>query len=234
MQGKNYFIVGASSGIGNVLALLLKEKGATVITAARRSTEEYGHIPISLDVLTMTGEELKNIPDTLHGLVYCPGSISLKPFSRLKTEDFLSDFQLNVLGAVKVIQNVLPHLKKAEGSSIVLFSTVAVNNGMSFHASIAAAKGAVEGLGRSLAAELAPSKIRVNMIAPSLTDTPLASQLLSSPEKREASAKRHPLGRIGKAEDMAKIAAFLLSDEASWITGQTIGVDGGMSVIKQL
>lgn len=234
MQRKNYLIVGASSGIGEAIALLLKQRGANVITAARRTTDHIGHQAIRLDVMTMTGEELKTLPDTLHGLVYCPGSISLKPFNRLKTEDFLTDFQINVLGAVKVIQSVLPQLKKADGSAIVLFSTVAVSNGMSFHASIAAAKGALEGLGRSLAAELAPSKIRVNMIAPSLTDTPLASQLLSSPEKRETSAKRHPLGRFGTAQDIAHLAAFLLSDEASWITGQTIGVDGGLSVIKNL
>ena len=135
------------------------------------------------------------------------------------------------MGAIAVIQKLLPNLKQAETSSIVLFSTVAVQTGMGFHASIAASKGAIEGLARSLASEFAP-KIRVNCIAPSLTDTPLAERLLNSPEKREASAARHPLKAIGAPADIASAAAFLLSDQASWMTGQILHIDGGMSSVR--
>jgi NAD(P)-dependent dehydrogenase (short-subunit alcohol dehydrogenase family) len=150
----------------------------------------------------------------------------------LTSQDFLNDFQQNILGAVNLIQKVLPALKKAEGASIVLYSTVAVKAGMPFHASVAAAKGAVEGLSRSLAAEFAASRIRVNVVAPSLTDTPLASALLNTPEKKEAAGKRHPLQRVGTAEDMAKLTNFLLSDDSGWITGQVIGADGGLGSLR--
>jgi len=172
------------------------------------------------------------LPDGLHGVVYCPGTIRLKPIQRLTREDFLEDLQINFLGAVHVIQACLPNLKKSPtGASILLFSTVAVTTGMPFHASIAGAKGAVEGLTRSLAAELAP-RIRVNAIAPSLTDTPLAAGLLSSEEKRQAAAERHPMKRIGSAQDIARLALFLLSDDAGWITGQVFHADGGMSALR--
>lgn len=172
-----------------------------------------------------------DLPATLDGLVYLPGTINLKPFRALKPMDFLHDFEVNVLGAIKVLQAALKALKAGENSSVVLFSTVAVAQGMPFHSSIATSKGAIEGLMRALAAELAPS-IRVNAIAPSLTATPLASKLLSTPEKMEASAKRHPLQRLGKPEDIAAMAAFLLGKQSSWITGQVFGVDGGLSQLK--
>jgi NAD(P)-dependent dehydrogenase (short-subunit alcohol dehydrogenase family) len=175
---------------------------------------------------------LETLPDVLHGLVYCPGTIVLKPFQRLTTDDFLHDLNINFLGAVKVIQNCLSRMKKnPSGGSIVLFSTVAVKTGMAFHASVASAKAAVEGLTRSLAAEFAP-RIRVNAIAPSLTETPLAQNLLSSEEKRKASAERHPLKQIGSPQDIAKLAAHLLSDASVWITGQVLHVDGGMSSLR--
>jgi 3-oxoacyl-[acyl-carrier protein] reductase len=169
----------------------------------------------------------------MHGLVYCPGSIKLRPFERVPTEDFRSDFELNVLGAVHALQATIKRLKKAEGgASVVLFSTVAAAVGMSFHTSIATAKAAVEGLTRALAAEYAASGLRVNCLAPSLTDTPLAAALLNTPEKAEAGAKRHPLQRVGRASDLADMAAFLLSDQATFITGQVLAIDGGMGKLK--
>lgn len=171
------------------------------------------------------------MPEIIDGLVYCPGTINLKPFHRLKSDDFLTDWQVNFLGAVNIIQSLLPNLKKAENPVIILFSTVAVTTGMPFHSSIAAAKGAIEGFTRSLAAELAP-QIRVNCIAPSLTQTSLAEKLLNTTEKMDGASKRHPLQRFGQTADIAEMACFLLSDKAGWITGQVLHVDGGMSTLK--
>jgi NAD(P)-dependent dehydrogenase (short-subunit alcohol dehydrogenase family) len=175
--------------------------------------------------------DLSFTPDILDGLVYCPGAVNLKPFARIKPEDFISDYQLQLIGAVKVIQACLPKLKNASNPSIVLFSTVAVQTGFNFHSLVASSKGAVEGLTKALAAEFAP-KIRVNCIAPSITDTPLAGALLNSVEKKEANAQRHPLKKIGKPEDLANLAEFLLSEKSGWITGQIIHSDGGMSSLK--
>jgi 3-oxoacyl-[acyl-carrier protein] reductase len=166
----------------------------------------------------------------LNGLIYCPGSINLRPFNRLTEDDYINDFQLNVMGAVKCINASLKNLKAGNGS-VVLFSTVAVQQGMAFHASVAASKGALEGLTRSLAAEFAPS-VRVNCIAPSLTETPLAEALLSNERKREASEQRHPLKRVGKPEDIASMAVHLMSENASWMSGQVISIDGGMSRLR--
>jgi NAD(P)-dependent dehydrogenase (short-subunit alcohol dehydrogenase family) len=235
MEKKNILIVGASSGIGYQLAQKLLLKGVTLFSASRTAPT----LPPSVTHLTWDAAKpdsliFGQLPSVLHGVVYCPGSIALKPFNRFSINDFQNDFQLNVLGAIQILQGTFPALKKANGASVVLFSTVAVQLGMGFHSSIAASKGAVEGLTRSLAAEWATAKIRVNALAPSLTDTPLAKQLLSTDEKREASNKRHPLGRIGTPEDIASAAAFLLSEEATWLTGQIIGVDGGMSSIKMI
>ncbi len=144
----------------------------------------------------------------------------------------MNDFHLNVLGAARIIQHALKPMKNTSGSSIVLISTVAAKVGMNYHASIAAAKGAVEGMALSLAAEFVAQQIRVNVVAPSLTETPLTKNLLNTPEKKEASAKRHPLGKIGQPEDISQLIAFLLSDESSWMTGQVIGLDGGLGKLK--
>ena len=234
MEKKNVFVVGGSSGIGFDIVKRLAADGHEVYVGSRtkRDLDGIAHAHhLSLDV-TAESMDLEQLPESLQGLVYCPGSITLKPFQRLTTDDFLADFNLNLLGAVKVIQGSLKKLRKSpDGASIILFSTVAVKIGMPFHASTASAKAAVEGFARSMAAEFAP-RIRVNVIAPSLTDTPLAEDLLSSEQKRQGSADRHPLKRIGTSQEVAQMAVHLLSDEGSWITGQVFHVDGGMSSIR--
>ena len=234
MDKKNIFIVGGSSGIGLKLVKVLSDNHHEIYVGSR-TADTLAEIPgvqrIPLDVTAET-LDLETLPETLQGLVYCPGTIVLKPFQRLTIDDFKEDFNINLLGAVKVIQGCIKQLKKSQtGASIVLFSTVAVKTGMAFHASVASAKAAVEGLTRSLAAEFAP-RIRVNAIAPSLTDTPLAQNLLSSEEKRKASADRHPLKRIGTPQEIARSAAHLLSDAGAWITGQVLPIDGGMSSLR--
>ncbi len=230
---KNIVIIGCGKGIGLATANKLAEKHK-IIGISRTENPELNHPNIefhTMDIMTGNLDEI-SFPEVIDGLVYAPGSITLKPFNRLSADDFRNDFEINVLGAVKTVQKLLPNLKKSESASVVLFSSVAAKLGMPFHASVAASKNAVEGLTKSLAAEFSAQKIRFNAIAPSLTDTHLASQLLSTLEKREASAKRHPLQRVGTAEEMAEMAAFLVSDQSSWITGQIFGVDGGMGSVK--
>ncbi len=229
---KNYLIIGGSSGIGQSLTQGLAQSGHQVFATFNQHTQNssqnihYSYLNVMEETL-----DLDFLPEQLHGVAYCPGSINLKPFSRIKPNSFLEDYQLQVLGAIKVLQAVWPKLKKTASSSVVLFSTVAVQLGFNFHSQVAASKGAIEGLTRSLAAEWAPS-IRVNAIAPSLTDTPLAAKLLSTDEKKEANAQRHPLKKIGSPEDIAEMAAFLLSEKSSWMTGQVLHLDGGMSKVK--
>ncbi|HRI27850.1 MAG TPA: SDR family oxidoreductase [Chitinophagales bacterium] len=235
LQGKNVLVVGASSGIGLELATQLHRSGAWVYTVSRTANSQLAAVSAHHQTADITQPlALTGLPDVLHGLVYCPGSINLKPFHRLTETDFKADFEVNVMGAVRTLQAAYPLLKRSNSAGVVLFSTVAATMGMSYHAGIATAKGAIEGLAKSLAAEWAANQIRVNVIAPSLTDTPLATQLLATPEKREASAKRHPLGRIGNAADMANAAIFLLSPQSGWITGQILHIDGGMSSVKML
>ncbi|SDF86544.1 SDR family NAD(P)-dependent oxidoreductase [Mucilaginibacter sp. P25] len=233
-NGKNILVVGGSSGIGLSLVQLLHRQNANIYTVSRSASAEWPedlHF-LKADVLESLDAMELFLPEQLHGLVYSVGSITLKPFGRLTDEDFLKDFQLNVLGAARMIRQAMKPIKNAGGSSIVLISSVAAKTGMPYHASIAAAKGAVEGMALSLAAELAIQHVRVNVVAPSLTDTPLAQALLSTPEKREASGKRHPLGKIGQPEDISRLIAYLLSDDSTWMTGQVIGMDGGLGKLK--
>jgi NAD(P)-dependent dehydrogenase (short-subunit alcohol dehydrogenase family) len=233
MSQENYVIVGGSHGIGLGIVKRLISRGAAV-TVVSRSNDGLDAFPQVTHVRAdVTTDEIdpSSLPDSINGLAYCPGSINLGPIRGVKTTAMMEDFQLNVLGAVKCLQASLSAMKAAESSSMVMFSTVAVSQGLPMHASVAAAKGAVEGLTRSLAAELAP-KIRVNCVAPALTATPLSEKFLSSDQKRAAMAEKYPLKRIGEVDDIASISEFLLTETSSWITGQVIGVDGGMSTVR--
>ncbi len=232
-MAKNYLILGASSGMGLALTKCLLADADKIFAMCRSKENIPSDQKISFFELNIEDKEpsFPQIDDPIHGLAYFPGSIDLKPFSSLHLEDFVRDMEINLYGAVKTIQAYLQNLKKAEKSSILLVSTVAVKVGMPFHASISAAKGAIEGLGRSLAAELAPA-IRVNIVAPSITETRMSKSLIKDENKKQTFAKRHPMQSVGSPEDIAKMASFLLSDNSKWITGQTIHVDGGLSSLR--
>ncbi|NUY81935.1 SDR family oxidoreductase [Flavobacterium sp. MAH-1] len=222
-----YIIAGASSGIGKELAKNLLGRGCEVI-AMNRSVPDFTHPNLYHVAHDFSGEaSLPQIDGEFAGLVYCPGSINLRPINTLKSEQVIDDFKLNAVGAFSFAKAYRSNL--AAGAGIVFFSSVAAKTGMPFHASIAMSKGAVEGLTVALAAEFAPT-IRVNCIAPSLTDTPLASPLLNTESKQAANADRHPLKRIGTPEDLASMAVFLLT-EANWMTGQIVSVNGGLGTI---
>jgi NAD(P)-dependent dehydrogenase (short-subunit alcohol dehydrogenase family) len=231
----SYLIAGGSSGIGLEIVRLLAPSAARIDVWSRSvgGLEPGGVVRHSVCDVAASAGQWPEPPDVVHGAAYCPGTITLKSFRSLTVADFQRDLEVNLLGAVRFLQAVQPRLAGIDGgpASVVLFSTVAVGQGMPMHASVAAAKGAVEGLVRSLAAEWAP-KVRVNAIAPALTDTPLASRLLSSPEKREALAARYPLKRLGTAAEVAALACFLLSADSGWMTGQVLGIDGGMSTLR--
>jgi len=228
----NFLIIGGSTGIGQALVESLAKEGHQIFATYNNHPQEdtenvtflkYDVINDNLDVNV--------IPEKLDGLTYCPGSINLKPFSSFSSQDFIKDYQINVVGATTIIRKFLPHLKRSDQGSIVLFSTVAVQSGFNFHSLVSSSKGAIEGLTRALSAELAP-KIRVNAIAPSVTDTPLAGKLLSNDQRREMLADQNPMKRVATAYDIAQAAHYLLKTESSYVTGQIIHVDGGMSIIK--
>ena len=228
---KNILLIGGSYGIGQSLVKKLYEDFN--VYAACRTNENLNLESVNyikFDALNDT-IDISLIPDELHGFVYLPGSINLRPFKGLSIDAFREDLEINLISLIKVLKDVMPKLTKSISSSIVLMSTVAVQRGMPFHSSVAASKGAIEGLTKSLAAEYAPN-VRVNAIAPSIVDTPLANRFLNNELKIEKSAQKHPLKRIGQSNDIAEMIKFLLSEKSSWITGQIIGVDGGTSTLS--
>lgn len=229
---KHFVIVGGSKGIGLSLVKQLSAMGhqLTVFSRSAESLVGMDNVThIAWDVTTPFPEV--DLPETIDGLAYCPGSLNLRSFRSLKPEVFQQDFEVNVIGAIRATQACLTGLKKSGAASVLFFSTVAVQQGMFAHASIAASKGAIEGLARTLAAELAPA-IRVNCIAPALTETPMTERFFANEEKAQAMADKYALKRAGKPEDMAELGCFLLNDQSSWITGQVVGVDGGMSRLR--
>ena len=231
IENKNILIIGGSSGIGLALAEQLAPQNKVFI--ASRSSNAVQHLDIQHINFDATQDDLdtSQLPDELHGFIYCPGSINLRPFKGLKLEAFQSDFEINVLGAIRSLKSVLTHLSASGNAAVVLYSTVAVQTGMPFHSSVAASKGAIEGLTRSLAAEFAP-KIRVNAIAPSLVNTPLASKFLNNEAKMDKANERHPLGRVGTAKEIAQATTFLLGEQSSWMTGRVLQLDGGIGNLK--
>jgi len=231
IENKNILIIGGSSGIGLALAEILASHNN--IYVASRSNENVKHLNVQHITFDATQEELdtSGLPDHLDGFVYCPGSINLRPFKGLKLDAFQTDFEINVLGAIRSLKSVLGHLSASGDAAVVFYSTVAVQTGMPFHSSVASSKGAIEGLTRSLAAEFAP-KIRVNAIAPSLVNTPLASKFLNNETKVDKANERHPLGRVGSAIEIAQATAFLLGKESGWMTGRVLQLDGGIGNLK--
>ena len=228
---KNYLVIGGSSGIGKEISELLSNENIVFSTSRNEINESNENIRhIKYDVLE---DELdpELLPDQIDGFVYCPGTINLRPFRSLKLETFRSDLELNLIGAIKTLQIILPRLQQSPSSSIIFYSTVAVKTGMHFHSSVSSSKSALEGLTKSLAAEFAP-KIRVNCIAPSIVNTPLANKFLNTEDKIEKAAARHPLNKIGTAKEIAQLTQYLLDDKSKWITGQIINIDGGISSVK--
>lgn len=228
---KNILIIGASSDIGLEISKLANADGHNIYATSRddANANNFDNF-IQLDP-NKSLDELDDLPEDIDGLVYCPGTINLRSLQRLTLEDIKNEMEVNFYGAFNIIKKVLPNLKKNDGASVVLFSTVAVKTGMPMHSSIAAAKGALEGLAKSLAAELAP-RVAINCVAPSIVDTKLAANILLTDERKQASADRHPLKTIGSINSIANSAYFLLQAKENWISGQIFRPDGGLSALK--
>ncbi len=228
---KNILIIGASSDIGLEICKLANADGHNIYATSRDdvNANNFDNF-IQLDP-NKNLDVLDDLPENIDGLVYCPGTINLRSLQRLTLEDIKNEMEVNFYGAFNIIKKVLPNLKKNDGASVVLFSTVAVKTGMPMHSSIAAAKGALEGLAKSLAAELAP-RVAINCVAPSIVDTKLAANILSTDERKQASADRHPLKTIGSINSIANSAYFLLQAKENWISGQIFRPDGGLSALK--
>ena len=226
---KNILVVGGSKGIGREIVNSQLEKGNNCYNFSRTESgiNNQNLIEEKIDILS---DELPDI-ENIDSVIYCPGSINLKPILQLKEEDFVNDFNINVLGAIKTVKKYLNNLKKGDDPTLLFFSTVAVGQGMPFHSSVSVAKAGIEGLTKSLAAELAPS-IRVNCIAPTITRTNMAQRILRNEKIEENIANKHPLKKICEAKDVSDMADFLISHNAKNITGQIMHVDGGMSTLK--
>ena len=225
---KNIVIIGGSKGIGS--AILMQQLQSNQVINISRTAPDVSHSNLThyaVDVLQDPLPDIENV-DTL---IYCPGSINLKPIGNLSISDFKNDFEINVIGAVKAIQKYLPALRKGQQPSILLFSTVAAKLGMPFHASIATAKAGVEGLVKSLGAELA-SVVRVNAIAPTITETSLAAGILRNDRMKENMIERHPMKGYLKPDEVAHMANFLISEEAKSISGQVFALDYGIASFK--
>ncbi len=237
MTPENFVVVGGSKGIGAAIVerLLATQNSVLVYSRSRGELADHSMLKHRVWDATATDFPIDDLPDTLAGVVYCPGSIQLRSFANLRVDQFREDLGINLFGAIKALQACLPGLKRGADqrpSRVLLFSTVAVQMGMALHASIAASKGAIEGLTRTLAAEWAPL-IRVNAIAPALTETGLTQRFVATPEKRQTMDSRYPMKRIGKPDDIALAAMYLLDGDNSWVTGQILHVDGGMLHLYQ-
>ena len=227
---KNILLIGGSYGIGSSLAQILAENNQVIIASRSKPENDLNNVKhITFDA-SNDEIDLNQLPETIDGFVYFPGSINLRPFKGLSIDSFKQDLEINVISLIKVLKSILPKLNTSDNPSLVFLSTVAVSQGMPFHSSVATAKGAIEGLTRAIASEWVP-KARINCIAPSLTDTPLASKLLSTAEKKEAIGANNPMKRVGEVDDVAEMAAFLLGEKSSWMTGQIVHIDGGQSVL---
>lgn len=232
-MNRNIIVIGGSSGIGQACTERFITNNDHVFNLARSATskeDKEGLTNIDYDI---SNDELnaEQLPEAIDSLIYCPGTINLKPFNLLTAKDFRNDFEINCVGFANTVRNLLPNLKNADSASVVTFSSVAVKEGMAYHASVAASKAAVEGLSRALSAEYSATGIRFNVVAPSMVDTPLAEKFLRTDEKKEAIKNRHPLKAIGEPSDIAEIVWFLTTDACSWMTGQVIRPDGGISSI---
>ena len=229
---KNILLIGGSYGIGASLTKILSEDNNVIVASRTKPEQELNNVKYIEFDASCDEIDLSLIPETIDGFVYLPGSINLRPFKGLSIDAFKQDLEINVLSLIRILKSILPKLILSNNASLVFLSTVAVSQGMPFHSSVAVSKGAIEGLAKSLAAEYAP-KFRVNVIAPSIVDTPLANRFLNNETKIQKSSEKHPLNRIGKKEDIAEMIGFLLSDKSSWMTGQVLGIDGGLSTIKK-